>query len=124
MIADLQTKVIEEAEASGEGEHEVDGMALTPHEHYDYLVVLATTTQEWNVLCERIGLEPEKRRRGSMGTCRAIRASKLIERITPAPAKKKATEAARHGNHGAVAPPYTQHGPHPVAAALGNCVRR
>ena len=91
MIADLQTKVIEEAEASGEGEHEVDGMALTPHEHYDYLVVLATTTQEWNVLCERIGLEPEKRRRGSMGTCRAIRASKLIERITPAPAKKKAT---------------------------------
>lgn len=36
-------------------------MALQPHEHYDYLVVLATNTHEWNVLCERLELKPEKR---------------------------------------------------------------
>ena len=53
-------------------------MDLQPHEHYDYLVVLATTTQDWNVLCEKLGLRPKKRR-GRMGTCRAIRAEKLLE---------------------------------------------
>ena len=58
-------------------EHDVPGMALQPHEHYDYLVVLATTTHEWNVLCDRLGLVPEKRRK-RMGTCRAIRASALL----------------------------------------------
>jgi hypothetical protein len=57
-------------------------MALQPHEHYDYLVVLATTAQEWNVLCDRLGMVPDKRR-GRMGTCRAIRAGKLIEALKP-----------------------------------------
>jgi hypothetical protein len=71
-----------------EAAREVEGMALEPHEHYDYLVVLATTTQEWNVLCERLGLEPEKRRHGRMGTCRAMRASKLLDRVTAVTKKK------------------------------------
>lgn len=62
------------------GEHRIHEMELQPHEHYDYLVVLATTTQDWNVLCEQLGLRPTARR-GRMGTCRAIRADKLIEKL-------------------------------------------
>jgi len=63
-----------------EANAEVPGMALEPHEHYDYLVVLATTTQEWNVLCDKLGLEPEARRK-RMGTCRAVRANRLLEAL-------------------------------------------
>ncbi|HEX9904874.1 MAG TPA: hypothetical protein VGA77_07915, partial [Propylenella sp.] len=67
-----------EARPASETEHDVPGMELAPHEHYDYLVVLATTTQEWNTLCDRLGLKPERRRR-SLGTCRAIRAQQILK---------------------------------------------
>lgn len=70
----------EEPPTEEEANAEVPGMALEPHEHYDYLVVLATTTQEWNVLCDKLGLEPEERR-GRMGTCRAMRAVRLLEAL-------------------------------------------
>jgi hypothetical protein len=53
-------------------------MALQPHEHYDFLVVLCTTAQEWNVLCDKLKLKPQARR-GRMGTARAIRASALLK---------------------------------------------
>lgn len=78
-LAELQK---EEAKAGkdDEQEREVPGMALQPHEHYDYLVVMAASTHEWNVLCDRLGLVPE-RRRGRMGTCRAIRAEKLLAKM-------------------------------------------
>jgi hypothetical protein len=66
--------------------HEVVGMALEPHEHYDFLVVLCTTTHEWNVLCDKLQLEPVKTRRGSMGTCRAIRADRLLTLLADAAA--------------------------------------
>jgi hypothetical protein len=81
MLSDLQVK-LEDEEDKGEHEddREVAGMALAPHEHYDYLVVLATTTQEWNVLCDKLGLKPEKRR-GRMGTSRAIRAAALLKML-------------------------------------------
>jgi hypothetical protein len=90
MLSDLHVELVEEMEDKPEAAREVEGMALTPHEHYDYLVVLATTTQEWNVLCERLGLEPVARRHGRMGTCRAIRASKLLEVVPVAQPKAKA----------------------------------
>jgi ParB-like chromosome segregation protein Spo0J len=50
IIADLHRKLLKE-EVEGKDEdakREVPGMDLQPHEHYDYLVVLAATTQEWN----------------------------------------------------------------------------
>lgn len=60
-------------------EHEVEGMALRPHEHYDYIVVLASTTHDWNKLCDRLGISPKKRKRKrSMGVCRAIKAEQLL----------------------------------------------
>jgi hypothetical protein len=89
MLADLHVELIEDIKDKPETLREVEGMALQPHEHYDYLVVLATTTQEWNVLCERLGLEPQARRHGRMGTCRAIRASKLLEVVPVAEVKAK-----------------------------------
>jgi hypothetical protein len=77
LMADLQKGLDKEEEEETEERAEVPGMALQPHEHYDYLVVLCTTAQEWNVLCERLSLTAEKRR-SRIGTCRAIRANKLI----------------------------------------------
>jgi hypothetical protein len=63
---------------------DVPGMQLEPHEHYDYLVVLASSTHDWNVLCERLGLKPVERR-GRMGTARAIRAESLLAILGDAP---------------------------------------
>jgi len=54
-----------------------EGMELLPHEHYDYLVVLARNSNDWNVLCERLKLAPIKRR-GKVGTCRATTADTLL----------------------------------------------
>lgn len=87
LMADLTDKLAdEEGTAADEDQHEVSGMALQPHEHYDYLVILASTTQDWAQLCERLDLKPEKRR-GRLGTARAIKAEKLLAILAP---KKKA----------------------------------
>lgn len=69
-----------EAKAEREEEKEIPNMALQPHEHYDYLVIMATTSHDWNVLMERLELKPTRRRK-RMGTCRAIRADVLLERL-------------------------------------------
>jgi hypothetical protein len=53
-------------------------MELTPHEHYDYVIVLARNTQEWNVLCELLELGMVRRGRGNfqrIGIGRAIEAA-------------------------------------------------
>lgn len=70
----------QEAQKTKSDEREVDGMGLRPHEHYDYLVVMASTTHEWNVLCDKLNLLPQPRR-GRMGTCRALRAAALLEKL-------------------------------------------
>jgi hypothetical protein len=80
MLADLTAKLEKEEDDEPEDERQVVGMALQPHEHYDFLVVLCTTSQEWNVLCDKLDLKPEKRR-GRMGTSRAMRAGKLIAKL-------------------------------------------
>jgi hypothetical protein len=95
MLTDLHVEMVADMKDKPETLREVEGMALQPHEHYDYLVVLATTTQEWNVLCERLGLEPQARRHGRMGTCRAIRATKLLEVVPAQPPKARGKKAAK-----------------------------
>lgn len=77
LLADLSTRLVEEEDAEEEKPEEVPGMGLRPHEHYDYILVLASTTQEFNVLCEKLDMKPAARR-GRMGTCRAVRANKLL----------------------------------------------
>lgn len=80
LLQDVEREVAVEVQASGSDKREIEGMALEPHEHYDYLVVMCQTTQEWNVLCDRLALKPEQRR-AKMGTSRAIRATRLLEKL-------------------------------------------
>ena len=57
------------------------GLDLRPHEHYDYVFVLARTTQEWGQLCDLLSLETVGVGRGSqrnIGLGRAVPAAKLI----------------------------------------------
>ena len=68
----------DEGDGDGDNEHDIANMELEPHEHYDYLVVLCSNTHEWNVLCDKLKLEPVKRRK-RMGTGRAIHAAQLFE---------------------------------------------
>ena len=58
-----------------------DEMDLRPHEHYDFVIVLARTTQEWGQLCDLLSLEPAGVGRGkqrNIGIGRAVPAAKLI----------------------------------------------
>lgn len=80
MLADVAGELAGEIEKSGGGQRVVEGMALEPHEHYDFLVVFCQTSHEWNVLCDRLSLKPEKRR-ARIGTTRAIRATRLLEKL-------------------------------------------
>jgi hypothetical protein len=79
----------EELEVESGGNPAVEGgppdMELRPFEHYDYIVILADNTMDWEFLCEHFGIEkvnaspiPGKRK---IGLGRAIRASKVIEKI-------------------------------------------
>jgi ParB-like chromosome segregation protein Spo0J len=71
------------ADDSGEGT-ETDGLALRPHEHYDYVVILARDSQTWNVLCERLGIREGRifgRKKTRIGICRAIEADQVLRRI-------------------------------------------
>lgn len=83
LLADVSEDLAAEMQSQTPKAKEVEGMALEPHEHYDYLVVLARTSHEWNVLCDRLGLKPEDGlgRRAKMGTARAIRATRLLEKL-------------------------------------------
>jgi len=79
LITDLTDQMADEEDRGDpEAKMEVPGMALEPHEHYDYLVVLASDSQSWNLICDKLGLKPMKRR-GRMGTARACKAEDLIK---------------------------------------------
>jgi hypothetical protein len=68
----------EEEESNGEGP---DAMYLRPHEHYDYVLILASTTNEWNILAELLDLKVVRRnsRKPKFGIGRGVKASRLIE---------------------------------------------
>lgn len=63
------------------------GLALLPHEHYDYVIVLATSVYEWAALCEKLDIKPVRYGKGQMkkvGFGRAITAKSLMEKLEPA----------------------------------------
>lgn len=79
---------LDEDEFKPKGPKTADGlpeMELRPYEHYDYLLVLATSTTEWNALAEKFGLQRVKvsREKGApkVGVGRAIPAKKLLEML-------------------------------------------
>ncbi len=88
MLVDMSEQLHrdEDNETPEQRDMEVPGMALSPHEHYDYLVVLARTSHEWNVVCDKLGLVPMVRR-GKLGTCRAITAGALLDALLKAAGK-------------------------------------
>ena len=60
-------------------------LELYPYEHYDYVIVMADKVQDWEWLAEFCELEKVDGRNpksgAKIGLCRAIKASKLIEKI-------------------------------------------
>jgi hypothetical protein len=52
-------------------------------EHYDYVLVLASNTNEWNILMDLLGLKTVRRntRKPKFGIGRGVKASTLIELI-------------------------------------------
>jgi len=65
------------------GDHVIPEMELQPYEHYDYILILADNTHDWNWLCSFFEIErvrdPIKKQKIGLG--RAIRAKKAIEKI-------------------------------------------
>ncbi len=64
--------------AEPKGPDGLAAMELLPHEHYDYVIVLARSTQEWARLTELLGLGKVKLFHGTIGVGRGVPASKLI----------------------------------------------
>ncbi len=69
-------------------------LRLRPHEHYDYVLVLATNTHDWNSLVELLELEPVTRRGKQVGVGRAINAQRLIRLLNNKPISEDDTSDA------------------------------
>jgi len=90
---DFETDGAEEGDDKPvEGEKTIPEMELKPFEHFDYILVVANNVQDWNYLCERLGIAKvdatvaglaKKVRKIGLG--RAIYASKLVELLEGKP---------------------------------------
>lgn len=83
MLADLlaearQAEFREDRARSREIDDGLSAMELQPHEHYDYVIVLARSTHEWNRLCELLDLGKVRTFHGKIGVGRGLPASRLI----------------------------------------------
>ena len=74
---------IEEKQKKTSLDEPIPEMELQPYEHYDYVLVLARNTREWNELYDYLGLKREEGspdpRYSKVGLGRAIPASKLLK---------------------------------------------
>lgn len=82
-LAGELSREAEAAAAQGEGEAAnaggPDEMDLRPHEHYDYVIVLARSTHQWHNLIDKLGLKPRtSSQKTKVGCGRAIAADKLL----------------------------------------------
>ncbi len=65
----------------------LERMELQPYEHYDYVLVLARTTHEWHMLCEKLEIErvdsgvTETGTLKKVGVGRCISATRVLERL-------------------------------------------
>lgn len=81
------SRIWQEGDRKGAGEEEDAGppdMELQPYESYDYVLVLARNTQDWEWLCEKLGLarvnaSPVGAKKIGLG--RAVEVAKLRELI-------------------------------------------
>jgi hypothetical protein len=83
-IADREGELAKEKAERGMADRAPDGppeMELRPHEHYDYVIVLASTTHDWNRLVDLLDLVPvqsARMQKRKIGVGRAITAPRLI----------------------------------------------
>ena len=83
MLARLEREAAEERTGDEDATEGPDAMYLRPHEHYDYVIVLASNTNEWNILMDLLDLKTVRRstRKPKFGIGRGVKASTLIELI-------------------------------------------
>ncbi len=87
LIDEMMAKLELDAADDQAGDDEVgpgpEAMYLRPHEHYDYVLILASNTNEWNILCELLDLATVRRntRVFKTGVGRGVKASQLIEML-------------------------------------------
>jgi hypothetical protein len=86
LIADMLNELgpEESPDGKGAGDGQPDGppdMELRPHEHYDYVIVLARTVYEWNRLVElfQLGEVQSVRMKKRVGIGRGVSALRLLE---------------------------------------------
>ncbi len=97
LLAEMLAGVPEAADKGekGEGAHGPPEMELRPHEHYDYLLVLARTTHAWNRLVDLLGIKKVQTEHGKIGIGRGFEAEALIAILEAAAyGKQKKAEAA------------------------------
>lgn len=90
---DLQALIEEQLSQAGEtpgvvkepATPNMETLALRPQEHYDYVLVLATTFGEWAELCDLLDLKVKPRGASKLGFGRGIRARALIEKLKGKP---------------------------------------
>jgi len=75
------------------------GMELVPHEHYDYMIVLARTVHQWNRLADLVGFSTAGGSRGRIGIGRGLEASKLIELLEDGNVSNRRTKPASDPEH-------------------------
>jgi hypothetical protein len=84
LAGDAQAEV---AQTGGSATVMPEKMALQPYEHYDYVLVVTKTFDEWTQLCEKLGLEkvndtkPGAKSWKKVGMGRAIWASQLLSKL-------------------------------------------
>jgi len=87
-IAGEPTTTTEPGASEGLGPDDTPGdgppeMELAPFEHYDYVVILARDTMDWEFICEKLGIEKVNASpiagKKKIGLGRAVDAKKLIE---------------------------------------------
>jgi hypothetical protein len=87
MFSNMQSIIgspVEEEQNQDTRQSPVEAMELRPHEHYDFIVVLARDAMTWNNLCAELGMTSQPlfgRKNTKYGISRAITAEKVLERI-------------------------------------------
>ena len=111
LLAEMRMELEAEEARGGPKPDAVTGgpaeIELRPHEHYDYVLVLARTTHDWNRLVELLDLQSVKGKASRIGIGRAVPAEKLIGMLDAALAvideaetAKATTEKPRKQEHG------------------------
>jgi len=107
-------KLVEDGSAAVQAATEVPGMALQPFEEYNYLLVMFKNSQDWQGICDRLGIKRESVALGTatkVGLGRVLDGAALLEELcksssprangstrsprTPSPSSPKRRSASR-----------------------------